>query len=524
MEMLNELSSVNWSRAQFALTALYHFLFVPLTLGLSFVIAIMESIYVKTNNPQWRKITRFWLTLFAINFAIGVATGIIMEFEFGTNWANYSWFVGDIFGAPLAVEGIMAFFLEATFFAVMFFGWDKVSKRFHLLSTWLVALGSNLSAFWILVANGWMQYPIGTIFNPDSARNEMSSFWEVALSPVAIPKFLHTVASGYVISALFVVGVSALYLLNGRFISEAKKSLVVGASFGLITSIFLFFSGDESAYRVTQHQPMKLAAMEGIYQGEHRAGITAFGILNPSKQPGDDKEVFLFDITIPYALSILGNRSPDSFVAGIEDLLYGNEEKGVVGIDSRIQNGRIALQAFKDYKEAKAQNDTEAMNALKEVIQTHIKDFGYGYLHAPQEAIPPIALTFYSFHLMVALGSAFFVLFVVVLYLAMANNIVQFRKILWLCVIAIPFGYIAAEAGWIVAEVGRQPWAIQDLLPVGIAATNLSSVNVQISFFIFAILFTTLLCAEISIMVRSIKKGFEEEHTPLMQSVQKGGK
>ncbi|TLD93029.1 cytochrome ubiquinol oxidase subunit I [Helicobacter magdeburgensis] len=522
MDMVNELASVDWARAQFALTALYHFLFVPLTLGLSFIVAIMETIYVKTGNPQWRKITRFWLTLFAINFAIGVATGIIMEFEFGTNWANYSWFVGDIFGAPLAVEGIMAFFLEATFFAVMFFGWDKVSKKFHLLSTWFVAIGSNLSAFWILVANGWMQYPIGTIFNPDTARNEMSSFAEVALSPVAVSKFLHTVASGYVISALFVMGISALYLLRGRFISEAKKSLIVGASFGLITSMFLFFSGDESAYRVTQHQPMKLAAMEGIYQGEHRAGITAFGILNPDKKPGDDKEVFLFDITIPYALSILGNRSPNSFVPGIEDLLHGNEKQGITGIDSRIQSGKLALSALKDYKEAKAQNDTEAMNFNRGILESNMPNFGYGYLEKPEDAIPPIALTFYSFHIMVALGSAFFVLFIIVLYLAMANNVVQFRKILWLCVVAIPFGYIAAEAGWIVAEVGRQPWAIQDLLPVGIAATHLSSVHIQVSFFIFAFLFTTLLCAEIGIMIKSIKKGFVEEHS--VDSTHKGGK
>ncbi|WP_238700304.1 cytochrome ubiquinol oxidase subunit I [Helicobacter jaachi] len=510
--MLNDLSSVNWARAQFALTALYHFLFVPLTLGLSFIVAIMESIYVKTGNPQWRKITRFWLTLFGINFAIGVATGIIMEFEFGTNWANYSWFVGDIFGAPLAIEGIMAFFLEATFFAVMFFGWDKVSKKFHLLSTWLVAIGSNLSAFWILVANGWMQYPIGTIFNPNSARNEMSSFWEVALSPVAVPKFLHTVASGYVISALFVMGISALYLLKNRFRIEAKKSLIVGASFGFITSMFLFFSGDESAYQVTQHQPMKLAAMEGIYKGENRAGITAFGILNPQKQIGDDKDTFLFNITIPYALSILGNRNPNSFVPGVEDLLYGNLDKGITGIDSRIQSGKLALNALKDYKEAKAHNDTERMNIAQGILESNMPNFGYGYFDKPEEIIPPIGLTFYSFHIMVALGSAFFVLFIVVLYLSMANNIEKFRKILWLCVIAIPFGYVAAEAGWIVAEVGRQPWAIQDLLPVGIASTKLSSLNIQISFFIFAVLFTTLLCAEIGIMVRSIKKGFEDEH------------
>ncbi len=505
---MTEIASVDWSRAQFGLTAIYHFLFVPLTLGLSFMLAIMETIYVKTGDSRWFKITKFWLTLFAINFAIGVATGIIMEFEFGTNWANYSWFVGDIFGAPLAVEGIMAFFLEATFFAVMFFGWNKVSKGFHLLSTWCVAIGSNLSAFWILVANGWMQYPVGMSFNPDTARNEMQSFFEVALSPVAVSKFLHTIGSGYVISALFVMGISAWFLLRKRHAHEAKRSLVVAASFGFICSIFLFFSGDESAYRVTQTQPMKLAAMEGLYKGENRAGIVAFGILNPKKTIDNDESVFVFDIQIPYALSILGNRDPNSFVPGITDLVLGNESKGIRPLQERIDNGKLAISALKEYKVAKDLGDSTAMEFNRLRLESNFKDFGYGYLQKPSDAIPPVAITFYSFHLMVALGSLFFVLFIVVLYLSMANDIERFRKILWVCVLCIPLGFIAAEAGWIVAEVGRQPWAIQDLMPVGIAATNLGSVNVKISFFLFLILFTALLIAELKIMISAIKKGF----------------
>ena len=506
---MSELSSVDWSRAQFALTALYHFLFVPLTLGLSFIVAIMESIYVKTQDEKWKKITKFWLSLFAINFAIGVATGIIMEFEFGTNWANYSWFVGDIFGAPLALEGIMAFFLEATFFAVMFFGWDKVSKGFHLLSTWLVAIGSNLSAFWILVANGWMQNPVGMSFNPDTARSEMQNFFELAFSHVAVSKFLHTIGSGYVIAALFVIGISAFFILKKRHIIEAKKSLVVGASFGLVCSVFLFISGDESAYRVTQTQPMKLAAMEGLYKGENRAGLVPFGILNSKKSIDNNESVFLFDISIPYALSILGNRDPNSFVPGIEDLIYGNENKNIEAMQNRINRGKIAVQALKDYKIAKEANDTAQMNLQKNLLEANFKDFGYGYLKSPNEAVPPIALTFYTFHIMVALGSLFFVLFVVVLYLTMANDIEKFRKILFICILSIPFGYIAAECGWIVAEVGRQPWAIQDLLPVNVAATQLGKLNVEISFWIFAFLFTALLIAEIKIMLTQIKKGFE---------------
>ena len=402
----------------------------------------------------------------------------------------------------------MAFFLEATFFAVMFFGWNKVSKGFHLFSTWCVAIGSNLSALWILVANGWMQYPVGMAFNPDTARNEMQSFFEVALSPVAVSKFLHTIGSGYVISALFVMGISAWFLLRKRHTGEAKRSLVVASSFGLICSVFLFVSGDESAYRVTQTQPMKLAAMEGLYRGEHRAGLVAFGILNPDKKPDNNESVFLFDLEIPYALSILGNRDPNSFVPGIEDLVFGNEAKGVRSIQERINSGKIAVSALKDYKIAKENNNSEQMQASKIQLEANFKDFGYGYLDKPEDAVPPIALTFYTFHLMVALGSLFFLLFIVVLYLSMANEIEKFRKILWLCVWFIPLGFVAAEAGWIVAEVGRQPWAIQDLLPVGIAATNLSSVNVQISFWLFAVLFTALLLAELKIMLSAIKKGF----------------
>ncbi|MCG8701254.1 MAG: cytochrome ubiquinol oxidase subunit I, partial [Bacteroidales bacterium] len=260
-----DMSLVDWSRAQFALTAIYHWFFVPLTLGLSFIVAIIHTIYVKTGNEEWKTTLKFWMKLFGINFAIGVATGIILEFEFGTNWSNYSWFVGDIFGAPLAVEGIMAFFLESTFIAVMFFGWGKVSKKFHLLSSWLVAFGSNLSALWILVANAWMQHPVGMKFNPITMRNEMANFWDVLLSPMAVHKFLHTISSGYVVSSLVVVGICAWYLLRNRHVLIAKRSMLIGATFGLIASIFVGLTGDSSAYTVAQEQPMKFAAMEGLY-------------------------------------------------------------------------------------------------------------------------------------------------------------------------------------------------------------------------------------------------------------------
>ncbi|MDY3200972.1 MAG: cytochrome ubiquinol oxidase subunit I [Arcobacter sp.] len=503
---------VDWSRAQFALTAMYHWIFVPLTLGLGFIVAIMETIYVKTNDEFWKKTTKFWMTLFAINFAIGVATGIIMEFEFGTNWANYSWFVGDIFGAPLAVEGILAFFMESTFFAVMFFGWNKVSKKFHLVSTWLVAIGSNLSALWILVANGWMQYPTGMTFNPNTVRNEMNNFWDVLLSPVAISKFLHTIASGYVLASLFVIGVSAWYLLKKRDILFAKKSMIIGATFGLITSLFLILSGDESAHQVALKQPMKLAAMEGLYEGEKDAGIVAIGILNPNKTLENDEKTFIFEFTIPYALSFLGYHNINAFVPGIKDLIYGNEDQGIISTQEKMLKGKLAVEALETYKEAKKSSDESKMIEARKILDENMQYFGYGHIKNPQDVIPPISINFYSFHIMVILGSWFTLLFIIVLFLSTKRDIMNYPIILKATLFTIPLGYIASEAGWIVAEVGRQPWAIQDLMPVGIAATKIATTNVMISFFIFAILFTLLLIAEIKIMTKQIKIGPDKEH------------
>ncbi len=496
---------VDWSRAQFALTAMYHWIFVPLTLGLGFIVAIMETLYIKTNDEFWKKITKFWMGLFAINFAIGVATGIIMEFEFGTNWANYSWFVGDIFGAPLAIEGILAFFMESTFFAVMFFGWEKVSKGFHLLSTWLVAIGSNLSALWILVANGWMQYPVGMTFNPDTVRNEMNNFWDVLLSPVAISKFLHTIGSGYVLASLFVVGVSAWYLLKKRDILFAKKSMIIGATFGLITSIFLILSGDESAHQVALKQPMKLAAMEGLFEGKEKVGIVAFGLLNPEKTITNDENTFLFDFTIPYALSFLSFHDINAYVPGIKDLVYGNEERGISSVEEKMQKGKIAIEALESYKEAKKTSNESLLNNSKILLDENMKYFGYGHIKNKEDVIPPVSITFYSFHIMVGLGTWFTILFALILFLLTKKEILNYPIVLKSALFSIPLGYIASEAGWVVAEVGRQPWAIQDLMPVGIAATKIATTNVMISFFIFAILFTVLLIAEIKIMTKQIK-------------------
>lgn len=507
-----EESLVDWSRAQFALTAMYHWIFVPLTLGLGFIVAIMETLYVKTKSEFWKKTTRFWMTLFAINFAIGVATGIIMEFEFGTNWANYSWFVGDIFGAPLAVEGILAFFMESTFFAVMFFGWDKVSKGFHLLSTWLVAIGSNLSALWILVANGWMQYPVGMTFNPDTVRNEMLNFWEVLFSPIAITKFLHTIGSGFVMASLFVVGISAWYLLKNRDVVFAKKSMLIGATFGFITSLFLILSGDEAAHQMAHKQPVKLAAMEGLYKGEDGAGLVALGIINPNKTLFNDVDPFLIKLEIPKILSILGYHELNAYVPGMEDFVHGNKERGVMGAQEKMDKGKIALAALEDYKNAKTAKDTQAAEIARITLEEHMPYFGYGYIKAPEDIIPPIKTTFYAFHIMVWLGGWFMMLFAMILFFLTKRDIQKYRLLLQAALWSIPLGYIAGEAGWVVAEVGRQPWAIQDLMPVGIAATHISTTNVIISFFLFATLFTALLIAEVKIMTKQIKIGPEGEH------------
>jgi len=502
---------VDWSRAQFALTALYHWLFVPLTLGLSFIIAIMETIYVKTGNIIWKEITKFWMTLFAINFAIGLATGIIMEFEFGTNWSNYSWIVGDIFGAPLAIEGLMAFFMESTFFAIMFFGWDKVSKQMHLTSTWLVAIGSNLSALWILVANGWMQNPVGMKFNVDSARFEMVSFWDVVFNPTGYSKFLHTIGSGYVMGALFVVGISAYYLLKNKDTIKAKKSIVVGATFGLITSMFLILSGDESAHQVAQHQPMKLAAMEGLYDGHKRASIVAIGQLNEDKKIGDDTDEFIWSIEVPYALSILGFHDMNAYVPGINELVYGdNDGHKIISAKEKIAKGKIAIEALKSYKEAKKFKDDVKASAHLTIFRAHEKYFGYGYLKDEKDIVPNVSLVFYSFHLMVGLGSWFLVLFFLILYFSMIGKIEKKRILLYSALWSIPLGYLAGELGWIVAEVGRQPWAIQDMLPVGMATSQIATSAVQTTFWLFAIIFTSLLIAEIKIMFTQVKKGMED--------------
>ncbi len=514
---MNELVNVvDWSRAQFALTAIYHWLFVPLTLGLGVIVAIMETIYHRTKSEKWLATTKFWMTIFGVNFAIGVATGIILEFEFGTNWSNYSWFVGDIFGAPLAIEGILAFFMESTFIAVMFFGWKKVSPRFHLASTWLTAIGATLSALWILVANAWMQYPTGCEFNPATMRNEMTSFWAVACSPMAMSKFFHTVLSAWTLGGVFVVGACGWILLRKRNVAHCQRSLKVGAWVGVIGIVLTSITGDSSAVTVAKYQPMKLAAMEGLYKGDFKQSIVAAGILNPAKKAGNNENPYIFDISIPYGLSFLATHDPNAFVPGIEDILNGvsydsnGKPVNTVPYAERMQRGKQLQELIAQYDVASRAGNKVAVDSLHKAINADFKYFGYGYLDSPEEAIPNVPLTFYTFHFMVTVGGYLMAFLLIALLFVYKPAIVDGKKWsrlwYWLCIITIPLTYLCSASGWIVAEVGRQPWTIQDLMPNKVAISDLSAGYVQTTFWIFAVVFTALLIADVSIICRQISR------------------
>ena len=475
---------------------------------------IMETVYYRTKDVFWKRTAQFWMKLFGINFAVGVATGLILEFEFGTNWSNYSWFVGDIFGAPLAIEGILAFFMEATFIAVMFFGWDKVSRRFHLASTWLTGIGATLSAWWILVANAWMQNPVGMRFNPDTARNEMVDFLAVATSPMAVNKFFHAVLSGWVLGAVFVVGVGCWYLWKKRESRFAISSIRVGACVGLAAAVLSAWTGDGSAYQVARKQPMKLAAMEGLYEGEKGAGLVALGILNPDKQTPDDGErPFLFRMEIPKMLSLLAERKADAFVPGINDLLQGGYtlQDGSVALSAqeKITRGKAAISAFADYRMAKESGDERLAEESARVLEENMPYFGYGYIKDVNELVPDVPLTFYMFRIMVVLGGYFILFFALVLFFAYKKNLARAHWLQWVAMWTIPLGYLAGQAGWVVAECGRQPWTIQDMLPTCAAISKLEVGSVQTTFFLFLILFTIMLVAEVRIMLKAIRKGPE---------------
>jgi cytochrome d ubiquinol oxidase subunit I len=510
--------TIDWSRAQFALTAIYHWLFVPLTLGLAVIMGIVETKYYctklafdkgqvddKSVVDFWKTAAKFWQRLFGINFAMGVATGIILEFEFGTNWSNYSWFVGDIFGAPLAIEGIVAFFMESTFVAVMFFGWKKVSAGFHLASTWLTGLGATISAWWILVANAWMQYPVGCEFNPDTMRNEMVSFAEVALSPFAVSKFCHTVTSAWIIGAIFCVGVCCWYLLKKQHTRLAIESMKIGAAVGLVAALLAGATGHKSGMDVAKVQPMKLAAMEALYDGGTEVGLK-----------------LVEGIEVPYGLSIMATNDPKGFVPGINDILNGytdNEGKVEPSVDEKMERGRKAIAALAAYRKAKLEGADEAtLNSHLAVLNENMKYFGYGYVEDKNQVVPPVAVNFWAFRVMVGVGCLFILFFAVILAVTYRWPKFLFGKRditalpawhYWIAILLIPLGYVGSECGWLVAEFGRQPWTIQDMLPTWASVSDIQASNVALTFFLFLILFTTMLVVEINILLKQIKKGPE---------------
>lgn len=454
--------------------------------------ATMESIYVATGDEFWKRTAKFWMKIFAINFAVGIATGIILEFEFGTNWSNYSWFVGDIFGAPLAIEGIFAFFMEATFFAVMFFGWEKVSKRFHLAATWLTGIGAAISAVWILVANSWMQNPVGMEFNPDTVRHEMVDFWALVLNPVAISKFFHSVFSGWMTGAIFVIGISCWYLIKGCERRFALSSIRVAAIVGIFGTLAVMFSGDSSGVHAAKYQPMKLAAAEGLEDGGPRA---PFSIV-----PG---------VEIPGMLSILATHDIDGYVPGINNILDGYttpEGERMLSADEKIERGKVALEAFATYRELK-ESDPEAAALARQTLDENIEYFGYGYIDSKEELVPPVPLVYWAFRTMVYLGGFLLMLMVVVLWAERRKRLADMRWLLWVALLSIPLVYIAGQAGWIVAEVGRQPWVIDGLLPVKAAVSSVSVAAVQTTFWLFVAIFTLFLVIEIRIMIKAIKQG-----------------
>ncbi len=503
--MVNE-TVVELSRLQFALTALYHFLFVPLTLGLGFILAIMESVYVLTGNEIYKDMTRFWGKLFGINFAMGVATGITMEFQFGTNWAYYSYFVGDIFGVPLAIEGFMAFFLESTLIGLFFFGWDRLSKGKHLAVTWLTAIGANLSALWILIANGWMQYPIGAEFNYDTMRMELNSFSEIFFNPVAQVKFVHTVASGYVTGAIFVLAISAYYLLRGRDVQFARRSFAVAAGFGLASIFSVIILGDESGYTVGEVQKTKLAAIEGEWETKPApASFTLFGI------PNDKERRMEYAVEIPYLLGIIATRSLTEPVIGLNDLVKEHEDKIRLGIKAHV-----LLEEMKKNPEKK--------EALKDEFD-EVKDYlGYALLvkryvpdvtkatdqdiHiAAEQGLPRVAPLFWSFRLMVASGFLMLFLFIAAFYYNIKGKLQQRKWLLRFALFSLPLPWIAAECGWIVAEYGRQPWAIGEILPTYMGVSSVSTGQVLTSLIGFVVFYTLLFIADFYLIVKYARKG-----------------
>jgi len=502
---------VDLSRLQFAMTAMYHFLFVPLTLGLAFLLAIMESVYVMTGKQVYKDMTQFWGKLFGINFALGVTTGLTMEFQFGTNWAYYSHYVGDIFGAPLAIEGLMAFFLESTFIGLFFFGWERLSKVQHLCVTWLVALGSNLSALWILIANGWMQNPVGAEFNFETMRMELVDFGALLFNPVAQVKFVHTVAAGYVTGAIFVLAISSYYLLKRRDQGFARRSFAIASAFGLASILSVIILGDESGYEIGDVQKTKLAAIEAEWETHPApAGFTLIGLPNQEEQRTD------YAIKIPYVLGLIATRSLDKEVTGIKDLLVQHE--------ARIRNGMVAYSLLQKLRGGdKSEATLSQFNQVK-------NDLGYGLLlkkYTPDvvdaseeqirlatlDTIPDVFTLFFSFRIMVACGFLMLALFACAFYASARKNEERKRWLLKWALWSLPLPWLAAQTGWYVAEHGRQPWSIGEVLPVHLSASSLSTGDVWGSLLALIAFYSLLLVVEMYLMIKFARLGPSSLHT-----------
>ncbi|HEY9041192.1 MAG TPA: cytochrome ubiquinol oxidase subunit I [Rheinheimera sp.] len=502
---------VDLSRLQFAFTAMIHFLFVPLTLGLSFLLAIMESVYVMTGKTIYRDMTKFWGKLFGINFALGVTTGIAMEFQFGTNWSYYSHYVGDIFGAPLAIEALMAFFLESTLFGLFFFGWDRLSKEKHLAVTWLMALATNLSALWILVANGWMQHPVGSVFNIDTMRMELTSFADVLLNPVAQVKFVHTVSAGYVTGAIFVLAISSWYLLKGRDLAFARRSFAIASAFGLASALSVIVLGDESGYELGDVQKVKLAAVEAEWHTHPApAAFTVFGI------PDREAEKTDYALKIPAVLGLIATRSLDEEVTGLSDLKKQHLERIIRG-----QEAYVLLQQYRAGDKSAA--TAERFNQLSD-------DLGYGMLltaytddvanatneqiaQAVEDSIPAVGPLFWSFRLMVACGVSMLVLFTLAFWHSARRTVQKPRWLLRFALFSLPLPWLASEAGWFVAEYGRQPWAIGEILPTHMAVSQLTVTDIWISLGSIMVLYTIFVIIEMWLMTKYARLGPSSLHT-----------
>ncbi|MEZ8629881.1 cytochrome ubiquinol oxidase subunit I [Vibrio lentus] len=496
---------VDLSRFQFASTALYHFIFVPLTIGLSFLLAVMESLYVMTNKTIYKDMTKFWGKLFGINFAVGVATGLTMEFQFGTNWAYYSHYVGDIFGAPLAIEALVAFFLESTLVGMFFFGWDKLSKRQHLSVTWLTALGSNFSGLWILMANGWMQNPVGAEFNFETMRMEMTDFVEVIFNPVTQVKFVHTVEAGYTTGALFIMGISAYYMLKGRDLPFARRSFAVASAFGMAAIVSTVMLGDESGYELGDVQQVKLAAIEAEWHTEEApASFTLFGFPNQETMETD------YAIKIPYVMGVIATRSLDTPVVGIHDLLAKNEERvrsGILayGLLEKLRSGDKSQQNIDDFELVK--HDLGYGLLVKKYSDNVVDATEQQIKQAAKDTIPTVAPLFWSFRIMVVCGVLMFAIIGLSFVQICRRKIGTNRWLLKATICAIPLPWIACEAGWFVAEYGRQPWAIGEILPVNMAVSNLPASSLWISIGLVYLFYTAFLIIEMFLMVKFAKMG-----------------